>query len=478
MKHDRGAAILQRYRRLAVIAAIALFVAISIPAARGDSTPPPQSQSTKTPGTVTAFVGVHVVPMNRQGVLKNRTVIVRGDRVAKIGRTGGVEVPEGAVVIDAGGKYLMPGLADMHVHVWCEGDLLLYVANGVTTVRNMSGAQLHLDWKKRLAAGDLLGPTLHTTGPIIREADDPEHARTLVIEHKEAGYDFVKVYSGLTRAAYNAIMATAAEHEIRVVGHVPYAVSVEYALDAGQYSIEHLDGYGLALEKEPPYDGANYYVRELYGWENGALDRIPALAKKTHESDAWICPTLGVNDARLAPLEVKLRALKRPEIRYVFPDQLRDWKRQEGHAEGYRSWRASDVNRDRMTKAAWDAGGHVLLGTDTANPFLIPGFSIHGELGHLVEAGLTPYEALRTGTRNAAEFLGRPGEFGAVAEGLRADLILLEANPLEDVRHVASRVGVMVRGRWYAEAELQRRLEDLAASYAEESQSVGPAADK
>ena len=121
-----------------------------------------------------------------------------------------------------------------------------------------------------------------------------------------------------------------------------------------------------------------------------------------------------------------------------------------------------------MTKVVWDAGQRVLLGTDTANPFLIPGFSIHGELGHLVEAGLTPYEALRSGTHNAAEFLGGLDEFGAVAEGLRADLILLDANPLADVRHVQRRVGVMVRGRWYVEAELQERLERLAASYADE----------
>ena len=130
-----------------------------------------------------------------------------------------------------------------------------------------------------------------------------------------------------------------------------------------------------------------------------------------------------------------------------------------------------------MTKALWDDGQRVLLGTDTANPFLIPGFSIHGELRHLVQAGLTPYEALRAGTRNAAAFIGGLDEFGAVAEGLRADLILLQANPLEDVQNVARRVGVMLRGHWYSEAELQSRLEDLAASYAEEmgSAEAGPA---
>ena len=138
MKHDRVVAALCQYRRLTVIA---LFVAINIPAARGDSTPPPQPQSTTVSGTVTAFVGVHVVPMDREHVLEDRTVLVRGDRIVRIGPAGDVAVPAGAAVIDGRGKYLMPGLADMHVHVWCEGDLLLYVANGVTTVRNMSGAQ-------------------------------------------------------------------------------------------------------------------------------------------------------------------------------------------------------------------------------------------------------------------------------------------------------------------------------------------------
>jgi imidazolonepropionase-like amidohydrolase len=167
-------------------------------------------------------------------------------------------------------------------------------------------------------------------------------------------------------------------------------------------------------------------------------------------------------------------ALARPEMRFVYPPQLRQWQDYESHPEIYRSFRASDKNRDRMTKAVWDTGQRVLLGTDTANPFLVPGFSIHGELRHQVEAGLTPFEALRAGTHNAAKFLGRLDDFGAIAEGQRADLILLRANPLDDVKHVQGRVGVMLRGRWYPEAKLQRKLEDLAASYAEQSPSVEP----
>jgi len=265
--------------------------------------------------------------MTRERVFENRTVLVRGDRIARIGRAGDVEVPRGALVIDARGKYLMPGLADMHVHVWCEGDLLLYVANGVTTIRNMSGSPRHLKWRERIESGDLLGPALFTSGPII---DADADSRSPV------------------------------------------------SCDLGRGS--------------------------------------------------------GAGDAR----------------------------------------RRADVNRDRMTKALWDTGQRIFLGTDTANPFLIPGFSIHGELRHLVEAGLTPYEALRSGTHNAAQFLKGRREFGAVSEELRADLILLHANPLEDVGHLEHRVGVMLRGRWYGQAELQSRLEDLASSYAAESKSVEP----
>ncbi len=474
-------------RVIAFFLASLVFVAIvGSPMARSDSTFPPEPGSTKAPRVVTAFVGVNVVPLDRRGVLKNRTVLVWGDRITKIGQTDATEVPEGSVVIDARGQYLMPGLADMHVHVWCEGDLLLYVANGVTTIRNMSGAQVHLDWRKQIALGQLFGPTLFTTGPIINanappsraSVDTVEQARAVVAEQKRAGYDFVKVYGGLSLESYDALVAAAREHEIPVVGHVPHAVGLEHVLNAGQESIEHMDSYGLALESAPPDDNANHFVRMVRAWEHGQMSRIPRLAQQTREAGTWVCPTLSVFDGRLAPEDVAEAALRRPEIRFVYPVQLREWKDTRGHAPTYRSFRASKGNRDRMTKALWDAGHRILLGTDTANPFLVPGFSIHEELRHLVEAGLTPYEALRTGTHNAAEFVGRLDEFGAVAEGLRADLILLEANPLEDVQHVASRVGVMVRGRWYAEAELQRRLADLAASYAKESRSVAPAAEK
>lgn len=427
-------------------------------------------------GEVIAFGGVHVVPLDRPGVLEDRTVLIRGDRIAGI-EPGGTEVPDGARVIDARGKYLMPGLADMHVHVWCEGDLLLYVANGVTTIRNMSGSPNHLVWRERIASGELLGPTLFTSGPII-DADAPpsratantvEQARAVVVEQEGAGYDFLKVYSGLSPEVYEALLAAAREHGMPVAGHVPHAVGLEGVLRAGQDCIEHLDAYGLALEEAPPQDDANRFVRMVRAWEHGLMERIPRLARLTREAGAWVCPTLSVFDGRLAPEEVAEAALRRPEIRFVYPHQLRQWKETGGHAETHRSFRASKANRDRMTKALWDAGQRLLLGTDTANPFLVPGFSIHSELGHFVEAGLTPYEALRAGTHNAARFLGALDEFGAVSVGLRADLVLLNANPLEDVGHVAGRAGVMVRGRWYPETVLAGRLEDLAVAYAGQS---------
>lgn len=433
---------------------------------------------------VTAFVGVHVVPMDRERFLPDRTVFVRGERIVRIGAANATEIPDGTRVIDGHGRYLMPGLADMHVHVWTEGDLLLYVANGVTTIRNMSGAPLHLEWRERIAKGELLGPTLVTAGPIVdgnppswsRSAvvETAEQARAVVAEQKQAGYDFLKVYGNLSKEAYDATLAAARAHDMPVVGHVPTAVTLEHALLAGQRSIEHLSGYERALTGAT-LDAADvpYIRRWALAWERMDRSRLANLARKTREAGAWVCPTLGVFDGRFAPREQAEAFLARPETRFVSPLQLHQWRQAPGDAELFRRHRASDANRRWVTKELWRTTGRVLLGTDTANPFLVPGFSIHGELRHLVEAGLTPYEALRAGTRNPAEFLGRLDEFGTVAEGLRADLILLEANPLEDVGNVRKCAGVMLRGRWLPQAELRSRLRDLAEVYATETQPQG-----
>jgi len=392
-------------------------------------------------GDVTAFVDVNVVPMDTERVLERCTVLVRDGRIAAVGKE--VAVPDDAVRIEGRGGYLMPGLADMHAHNWYPGEHLLFLANGVTTIRNMWGTPMQRKWRREIEAGTRLGPTLHTTGPIVDGAratwpgstivTTVEAARAAVRRIKAEGYPSLKVYNALRKDVYGALVAEARTQGLRVVGHVPRAVGIEGALAVKQDGIEHLEGY---LDADP--------------------GEYSKLARRTAALGVWNCVTLVVYWSHLRWDELA----QRPELKYV-PVLLREtWqgmtkqRPDEKHLERLRRLR----HRSRaMTRALHEAGAKLLLGTDCATPYIVAGWSAHRELQLLVEAGLTPYEALRAGTVNAAAYLG--GDFGTVAVGKRADLVLVEANPLDDVGNAARRVGVMVRGRWLPAAELRKRLE-------------------
>jgi len=390
---------------------------------------------------VTAFVDVHVVPMDTEGVLAHQTVLVRDGRIAAVGPE--VAVPADALRIEGRGRYLMPGLADMHVHNWYEEEHLLFLANGVTTVRNMWGTPLQRKWRREIDAGTRLGPTLHTTGPILDGARPTwpgstivttvEAARAAVRRLKAEGYPSLKVYNALRKDVYAALVAEAREQDVRVAGHVPRAVGIDGALAAPQDCIEHLEGY-VTVE----------------------AGRDRELAATTAARGVWNCVTLTVYWSHLRWDELP----DRPEMKYVPFRLRRTWRQMarqrpdEEHLERLRRLR----RRSReMTNALHAAGAKLLLGTDCATPFIVAGWSAHRELQLLVEAGLTPYEALRAGTVDAAAYLRE--DFGAVRVGKRADLVLVEANPLADVRNAARRTGVMVRGRWLPAADLQKRLD-------------------
>jgi len=421
-------------------------------------------------GRPVAFVDVNVVPMHEDVILAGQTVIVADGVIRKIGPAAEVAVPAGALVVDGRGRYLMPGLADMHVHVEEENELLLFVANGVTTVRNvwgndglkrLMGFPDQLALREQVRRGELFGPTIYTTGPIM-DGDPPEtpvmpvfrtpaEARQAVARQAAQGYDAIKVYDNLAPDVYQAILAEAAMHGLPVVGHVPHRVGLDDVLAGGQLTIEHLTGY-----LDP--DAATLLI---------PATQLVAYAQKTAAAGVWNCPTFVIWQKRLPTAH----DLTRPELRFISPRMQRIWRtfaRQMGQSITYTGDDyAAEMERQMLaiTAALHQAGAGLLLGTDTDNAYVIPGFSIHEELAYLVAAGLTPYEALRTGTVNAAAALGRAGEFGTVAVGQRADLILLEANPLADVAHVQQRVGVMLRGQWLPETQLQTLLAELAATY-------------
>lgn len=424
-----------------------------------------------------AFVDVNVVMMDREAVVPGQTVVVQDGVIVGVGPADEIEVPAAAARVDGSGKFLLPGLADMHVHLVApehhENLALLFVANGVTTVRNMWGNPEVLALRRSIEAGELLGPRIFTSGPLTdgdppvyptaRVVTTPAEAEAAVRSDAGAGYDAIKVYSNLDPREYAALTAAARGLEIPVWGHVPDAVGLEAAFAAGQSSVEHLQGYLLALQADgsPLARVAQGRVDETEGLAHVDLERLPAIVRATTDAGVWNTPSLVVHQTIVASDQAALLEQK-PSMRYVPPAIQAMWVPIRAgwldsfSAEDYERYRQLNVLMMRITGALHEGGALLLLGTDAPNPYVVPGFSVHEELRNLVAAGLTPYEALATATTAPAEFLG--ARSGAVEVGRNADLLLLNSNPLADVSNAADRAGVMVRGVWYSEMDLQLRL--------------------
>lgn len=445
-----------------------------------------------------AFVDVTVVPMDKDQILAHQTVVVVDGRITQVAPAASVKVPSGALKIDGRGKFLMPGLADMHVHFMMpafagkspasassdpslqtrptsaskdyarqnQERALLYVANGLTTVRNMWGDPTIDALAKEIDSGNVLGPHIYSVGPLTdgnppvwegsRLVETREQAEEAVHSDKQAGYIAIKVYNRLSKDAYEAIIAAARQQGLPVVGHVPIAVGLPEAIAAHQDSIEHLTGFWQALQ---PDDSAGQKKSSSELLEQADPKKLPALVQTIKAAGIWNCPTLALHIApRTDPSWLE-------EEKLIPPDVLEPSKRM---YEGSKSAKDSPKGHalDLAIVAALHSGGaHLLLGTDAVKAGTLPGFSLHDELAYFVAAGMTPYEAIRAGTSDAAIFLHQEKEFGTVAAGHRADLLLVEANPLEDVKNVAKRAGVMVNDHWLTEEELQQRLTALKASF-------------
>ncbi len=418
----------------------------------------------------TAFVNVNVVPMSSDTVVPAQTVIVRDDLIAAIGGVDEVPIPDGADVIDGTDRYLMPGLAEMHAHVAdvgspnLERDFTLFVANGVTLVRGMLGRPSHLQLREDLEEGKVFGPRLVTSGPSLngQSVNGPQHARRLVADQHKAGYDFIKIHPGLKAAEFDALADAANELGMPFAGHVTIAAGLRRNLDKGMATIDHLDGYFEALL--PPASvglgGFGGFFGVLLADEIDA-EAIPAIARATAKAGTWNVPTQVLVEVRINDVPVsELR--NRPEMHYVPKQTVARWAEAKERTIADRNFspdtaaRAIELRR-RLILELHRAGAGLLLGSDAPQVFNVPGFSIHRELEALVEAGLSPYEALRTGTAAVAEFLG--SNTGIVAPGRAADLILLDANPLEDVRDSRRIHGVMLRGRWLSAVALEAMLE-------------------
>jgi imidazolonepropionase-like amidohydrolase len=450
---------------------------------------PVHERARPAPGSF-AFVDVTVLPMDRERVLTGQTVIVRDGRITALGPTASVRVPSDAQRIEGRGKFLMPGLAEMHAHVLgpqqpqeLNRDLMfLYVANGVTTIRAMLGAPNQLVLREQLKKDEILGPRMFVAAPSLNgnSAPNPDTAMKLVRAHKAAGYDLLKLHPGLSRATYDSIVAVARAVGITFAGHVSQQVGIDRTLEVRQSTVDHLDGYIegavadlLKRRIMSPTDQVPFSE-----WMAGVTDeKIKELARKTRDAGVWNVPTMFLWESLFSSFAPE-SAAKREEMKYAPKQWVTGWinqKRNTAQANtqsGVTPELAQQLlaSRRKLLKALADVGAPLLMGTDSPQMFNVPGFALHRELRLMGEAGLTPYQVLESGTKNVGLYaerdLKQDGKFGTVAVGNWADLVLLDANPLESLDNIGKRVGVMVRGRWVPKSEIDSGLSALAAKYA------------
>ncbi len=445
------------------------------------------SRSALAPGSF-AITDVTVIPMTGDATLRDATVVVRDGRITEIGATRNVKVPSGARRVNGRGKYLIPGLADMHTHLYSDGDvpdsvgkyeLGVMLASGVTATRLMIGTSEHFALRRQVEAGNVAGPQLWIASPQFTGKEDvnsrvvttPEDARAAVKEMAERGYDFIKLTLFITPPVYDAIVEEAERRRIPVVGHVDPDVGVARALRAGQ-QIEHLDNYLESVLADSAPMKTSVSDRGLFRpkyWES--LDwiddrKVERIAGETARARIFTCPTLTVFKTAFALGqsldEIRSRpdwAIMPPEMRKLYLAAREKYWSQAASEE--RRMRYVDV-RNRLVKAIADSGGKIMAGSDTPEWFFGYGWTIHRELESLVAAGLTPHQARAAATRNPAEFLRASKEWGTIEKGKRADLLLLDGNPLEDIRNTSRIEAVVLGGRWLDREERERMIAEAA----------------
>ncbi|WP_251357822.1 amidohydrolase family protein [Kangiella sp. TOML190] len=424
------------------------------------------------------FKNTNLISMKSDAVDSKQDLLIVNGKIKAIGKTGSLKLPKTVHVIDASNHYLMPGLAEMHAHVLGESNiqtrdhyLYLYLINGVTTIRGMLGEPSHLKLRDNLATNNTLGPRLITSGPSFNgnSIHSVKQAKEKVKAQVNAGYDFLKLHPGLSREEFIAIADEAHSHNITFGGHIPDEVGVDLALAKKQATIDHLDQFFRPLFADIHRDKQSQN-QQFFGINFVAYvdsNKIEAFAKQFAKSDSWLVPTETLMD-NLANDVSGQDLAARPEMQYVSAQTVKDWIDAKAGFNAPKTIRQDFLDyRALLLKAIQQHHGKILLGSDAPQIFNVPGFSIHRELKLMVDRGLTPYQALKTGTVNVANFLNLSDQIGTLEVGKNAEMIMLSNNPLDKIENSYSIQGVFHNGIWTDKQAILQYLKNYLAKHAE-----------
>ncbi len=405
------------------------------------------------------FTNVSIVDIDGSAPKGKQTVVVEDDRITAIGQTA--KIPSGSQVIDASGKYMLPGFAEMHGHIpqqtageqAIKDTLFMYVANGVTTVRGMLGGIGQLDLREKASSGEIVSPTLYLAGPSFSggSINSVEQARVKVERQKKQGWDLLKIHPGLTLEQYQAMASKANELGLEFGGHVPAEVGLDNILKHKQRTVDHLDGYVAYL------DGESTPISD---------EKLLKVAKRTKEAGVGMVPTMALWRSLLNASDLETLQ-SQPELKYMPKATVDGW------TNYYKAPRTTDFlrsdeptvrneNRMRLLKAMDSVGVEILFGTDSPQVFSVPGFSIHREIDAMQEAGMSNKAILKSATVAAGDYFDDKDKFGTIKVGYRADIILVDENPVTNMDTLQTPVGVMAQGRWYSKGDIDKELEAIA----------------
>lgn len=412
--------------------------------------------------------------MDSERIIESQDLIIRAGKILQYGLTGVLKPGKNDFVIDGTGKYLMPGLGEMHAHVPPVADmepmkevLTLFALNGVTTIRGMLGHPQHLILRNKIQSGEIIGPRFITSGPSFNgnSVKTAEQGASMVEEQKIAGYDFLKLHPGLTPVTFGAIAQKAHELKIPFSGHVSYTVGVWRAIEAGYATIDHMDGFIESMV--PGIENITESDAGLFGMFIGYradMNKAPALLKALKEKKIWVVPTQCLSEKWFSPEDAGILA-KAPELKYINAETRSKWLQSKKDLQQNPKYHPTEIwkfieLRRKLVLACQTSGVKILLGSDAPQVFDVPGFSTHDELAYYVAAGLTPYQALQTGTINVGEFLGIK-DLGLIKSGAPADLILLSDNPLKSIEATRKIEGVIMNGKWIGKNSISTELKKL-----------------